>query len=122
MSKIPFYETVASAGTGAWLGEGHEYEFTHFENAPPKADFALKVRGDSMEPMYLDGDIVFVRQKTMVESGQVGIFCLNDEGYLKMLQGNKLVSLNENYNPIIVDESDSFFCMGRVIGKTRIDK
>jgi len=121
LNQIPFYELPVSAGTGAWLGEGHEYEFIQCKEAPTKADFALKVRGDSMEPMYSDGDIVFIKNNVMVESGQIGIFYLNDEGYLKMLQGNKLISLNDEYKPIIIEEWDSFFCAGRVIGKTRLE-
>ena len=115
--KIPFYQTLVSAGTGTWLGEGHEYEIARFSDVPQDADFALKVRGDSMEPMYSDDDIVFVKAEVIVESGQIGVFCLNGEGYLKMLQGNRLVSLNKNYKAIVIDEYDRFFCAGRVVGK-----
>jgi phage repressor protein C with HTH and peptisase S24 domain len=75
-----------------------------------------------MEPMYSDGDIVFVKANVMVESGQVGVFVVNDEGYLKMLQGNKLISLNKDYKPIVIEEWDSFFCSGRVVGKTILDE
>lgn len=121
LTKIPFYDSVVSAGNGAWLADGHEYTYLYLEDVPESADFALRVRGDSMEPMYSDDDIVFVRANTLVESGQIGVFCLNDEGYLKMLQGNKLVSLNENYKPVIMNEWDNYFCAGRVVGKTRIE-
>ena len=121
LTKLPMYDVPVSAGTGAWLGEGHEYEFSYFEDVPPNADFALRVRGDSMTPLYDDDDIVFIKANVMVESGQIGVFIVNGEGYLKMLQGNKLISLNEEYKPIIVEEWDSFFCAGRVIGKTRLD-
>jgi SOS-response transcriptional repressor LexA len=115
--KVMFYPSQVSAGTGAWLSEGREYEIARFPGVSLKADFALKVRGDSMEPMYSDNDIVFIKSQVIVESGQIGVFCLNDEGYLKMLQGNRLVSLNNKYKPIVVDEDDRFFCAGRVIGK-----
>lgn len=118
LTKIPMFSNVVSAGYGTWLGEGYEYEFEYLENVPSGTDFALRVRGDSMEPMYSNGDIVFVKANVIVESGQIGVFCLNDEGYLKMLQGNKLVSLNPKYKPITVNEFDTFYCAGRVIGKT----
>ena len=72
-----------------------------------------------MEPMYSNGDIVFVRVNVIVEPGQVGVFYLNDEGYLKQLQGNRLVSLNKDHKPIIIEEYDSFFICGRVIGKAK---
>ena len=119
LTKIPFYNIPVSAGTGQWLADGHEYEYEDFEDVPNGADFALKVRGDSMEPLYSDGEIVFIQANVLVESGQVGVFCLNDEGYLKQLQGNRLVSLNKAYKPIVIAEHDSFFCAGRVIGKTQ---
>lgn len=60
-----------------------------------------------------------MKQNVMVESGQIGVFVLNGEGYLKMLQGNKLVSLNSDYDPVVIKEWDSFYPVGRVIGKTK---
>jgi len=120
LTKVPLYDVPISAGAGQWLAGGHEYEFAYVEDAPSGADFVLRVRGDSMSPMYCDDDIVFIKTSVIVESGQTGVFCLNGEGYLKMLQGNRLVSLNSAYAPIAVGEFDSFFCAGRVIGKARL--
>ena len=37
--------------------------------------------------------------------------------YMKMLQGNKLVSLNPKYAPIVISEFDEFFVCGRIVGK-----
>lgn len=119
LTQLPLFNTPVSAGTGAWLADGHDYEYEDFADAPNGADFALRVRGDSMEPMYLDGDVVFIRTNIIVEPGQVGVFYLNGEGYLKMWQGNRLVSLNSVYKPIGIEEYDSFFICGRVIGKIK---
>jgi len=119
LTKIPLYTVPVSAGGGQWLNEGCEYDIISLRDIPNNADFSLRVRGDSMTPMYVDDDIIFVRTNIIVESGQIGVFFLNGEGYLKMLQGNKLVSLNENYKPVIINEYDSFFCVGRVIGKIK---
>ena len=119
VSSLPFFYETVSAGNGAWLSEGHEYEFYEFENAPPDADFALRVRGDSMSPNYNDDDIVFVRKGVLVESGQVGVFFLNGEGYMKQLQGNRLVSLNSEYGTVTINEHDSFYTAGRVVGKEK---
>lgn len=117
LTKIPLYTVPVSAGHGEWLNEGCEYDFIYLNNVPSNADFSLKVRGDSMSPLYCDEDIVFVRSNVIVESGQIGVFYLNGEGYLKMLRGNKLISLNDTYSEIIISEFDSFFCVGRVVGK-----
>jgi transcriptional regulator with XRE-family HTH domain len=118
--KLKVFDVPVSAGTGAWLGEGTEYTWADFSDVPREADFALKIRGDSMEPMYSDGNIVFVKQNVIVESGQIGVFYLNGEGFLKMLQGNRLVSLNPEYSPVVINERDDFFCAGRVVGKTQV--
>ncbi|MCL2545743.1 MAG: XRE family transcriptional regulator [Oscillospiraceae bacterium] len=119
VSKLPLYNVPVSAGDGQWLAEGNDYEHYDFEDAPKNADFALKVRGDSMEPMYFNDDIVFVKTCVQVESGQFGVFFLNGEGYLKMLQGNRLISLNDEYEPITIGEYDTFFTCGRIIGKAK---
>lgn len=116
ISNLPFYNEFVSAGSG-WLLEGYEYEFCEFENAPANSDFALRIRGDSMSPNFNDNDIVFVRQGVHIESGQVGVWCINGEGYLKMLQGNKLVSYNSKYEPIVINEFDRVFPAGRVVGR-----
>jgi len=122
LKEIPLYQLPVSAGTGEFLGEGYEYELVHFDNIPAEADFALKVRGDSMEPEFLDGEIVFVKKSVIVLNGQVGIFLLNGEGYLKQLQDDRLVSINEKYEPIIVREYDRFDCAGRVVGKQELTR
>ena len=80
------------------------------------ADFAVKVRGDSLEPLYSKDEVVLVKSEVIIESGQIGVFCLNGVGYLKMLQGNKLVSFNKKYKPIIIEEFDRFVYAGRVVG------
>jgi len=60
-----------------------------------------------MSPNYNDDDdIVFVRKTVLVESGQNGVFCLNGEGFMKQLQGNRLVSLNSGYEPVTINDFD----------------
>jgi SOS-response transcriptional repressor LexA len=116
---FPLFNTPVSAGTGAWLTDTEEFEEKEFnaEDIPYNADFALVVRGDSMEPNYSDGDIVFVKKDVIVEQNQIGIFCLNDNGYIKKLAGNYLFSLNKKYPPIEIGEYDTFYTIGRVVGK-----
>jgi len=114
--KISFYQTEIEKGTGEWLISGHEYDYVRLPYVPVGADFAVKVRGDSLEPLYLNGEIVLVKSEVLVESGQIGVFCVNGVGYLKMLQGNKLVSINKKYKPGVIDEFDRFICAGRVVG------
>ena len=58
-------------------------------------------------------------QRTVVlgiNVGEVGIFVVNGDVYIKELGNKCLISHNEKYNPIRIGESDSGYCCGRVIG------
>ena len=41
--KIPFYHTLVSAGTGLWLGEGHEYEIALFPDVQTANDVGERI-------------------------------------------------------------------------------
>jgi phage repressor protein C with HTH and peptisase S24 domain len=75
-----------------------------------------------MSPNYNDGDIVFVKQNRLIESGEIGVFLHNGEGYLEKLQGTKLVSLNPEYPPMEIRENDSFYMAGKSVGRIETDK
>ena len=81
-----------------------------------QADFVISVGGDSMEPTYHDGDKVFVEKCGAVDVGEVGIFVVNGDVYIKALGNQCLISHNEKYKPIRIGENDSVYCCGRVIG------
>ena len=82
---IPVSELRVSAGTGQFLDEGR-FDMVSFpeDKVPAGTDFGVRVSGDSMEPVYHDGQIVFVQKCERVEPGQVGVFVYDAEGYLKM--------------------------------------
>ena len=65
---------------------------------------------------YHDGDKVFVEKCDTVDVGDVGIFVVNGDVYIKELGNNCLISHNEKYKPIHIGENDSVYCCGRVIG------
>lgn len=118
MVKINWFSTMpASAGTGNNLNNdlAEELYVPESEEAE-RADFVISVSGDSMEPTYHDGDKVFVEKCDSVDIGEVGVFILNGEAYIKELGNKCLISHNEKYKPIQIGESDSVYCCGRVIG------
>ena len=91
------------------------------EQVPENAHYCARVNGNSMEPAYKDGDIVFVeRLDELVREGEIGIFALNGEGYIKRLGDRELISLNPEYDPIPLHEFDDLRCQGRVLGKLGI--
>lgn len=118
MITLPLYDTGASAGTGVFL-DSTDYEMIAIEDdyTTRRANFAVWVSGNSMEPRFSDGDLVLVRTQPTVEIGDIGIFVLNDEGYIKKLGVNKLVSLNPAYDDIEFGEDDEIYCKGKVLRK-----
>ncbi len=119
--KIRCSEYKVSAGTGVPLGDRDQWDFIYVPDTPKarKADFALTIQGNSMEPVYFDGDIVLVKEQAAIDIGQVGIYTIEGEGYIKKYGGDRLISLNAEYDDIIFSEhdEDSIRCVGKVIGK-----
>lgn len=116
---IPFYRTPASAGTGSWLNDDTPVEYTNVPKTEKtlSADFLLEVRGDSMQPKFLDGDRVLVQNSESIYEEEIGVFVLNGESYIKKMGRNELISLNSAYKPIQLHEFDEIRCVGKVLGK-----
>ncbi|HEB2285001.1 TPA: helix-turn-helix domain-containing protein, partial [Staphylococcus aureus] len=92
-----------SAGVGERLHD--ETLFTEVVKGPiPTHDLALKVNGDSMEPMFKDGEIIFVEKTHNIKNGQIGIFIIEEEAYVKkvFVEDDRLtlVSLNKEYDDL----------------------
>ena len=115
---IPFYETPVSAGTGSWLGDDilAEWLTVPRNDMTTSADFALKISGDSMQPKFSNGETVLVKQTSSVFEGEIGVFVLNGESYIKKLGKKELVSLNPAYKPIPLHGFDDVRCVGKVLG------
>lgn len=116
---LPLYDLAVSAGTGQFL-DGESSEPADALDAPERADFALRIAGDSMEPLIADGAVVWVRSCERLDSGKIGIFLLNGQAYCKRLRAGKrgisLVSANRAYAPITPGEGDDFRVLGEVLG------
>ncbi|QDX56927.1 S24 family peptidase [Staphylococcus pseudintermedius] len=108
----------ASAGTGETLIDGVEFT-TQYNGHIPNHDFALQVNGDSMEPMFEDKEIIFIDKTKQINSGQIGIFVIDGEAYLKKVfisdKGIRLVSLNSKYPDLHFDSSYDIKVAGKVI-------
>lgn len=115
---IPFYRTPASAGTGSWLSDETPVEYINVPKIEKTslADFMLEVRGDSMQPMFFDGDRVLVKQSESIYEGEIGVFILNGDSYIKKMGKRELISLNPAYKPIKLTEYDDIRCAGKVLG------
>ncbi|MGF2033129.1 XRE family transcriptional regulator, partial [Staphylococcus aureus] len=107
-----------SAGVGERLHD--ETLFTEMVKGPiPTHDLALKVNGDSMEPMFKDGEIIFVEKTHNIKNGQIGIFIIEEEAYVKkvFVEDDRLtlVSLNKDYDDLHFYRNESVRLIGKVI-------
>lgn len=103
-----------AAGTGTYLDDDSFENILVMKNDMTKrASFYVPVSGDSMEPRFHDGDILIIEQ-TPVKYGEIGIFTLDGNGFVKMRGKSELISLNPDYEPIPMN--DDIICNGKVIG------
>lgn len=85
-----------------------------------KADFCLKVKGDSMIGAGIkDGDIVFIRKQDSVDDGEIAAVLVEDEATLKRVyisdDAVTLISENPKYKPMIFTKKQ---CKNiRILGK-----
>lgn len=73
-----------------------------------------------MEPMFSDSDCVLVRIQPDVEPGEIGIFIVDNEGYIKKKGSHELISVNPEYDNIPISEYTECRCFGKVLGKAEI--
>lgn len=114
---VPFYGRVASAGTGQFVFDDIPPEMIEIENCMDNmhVDFAIGVNGNSMEPTYSDGDTLLVKKQDSINFGEIGIFMIDGEAFVKELGNGVLISHNKNYQDRSIDENT--VCLGKVIGK-----
>ncbi|KRM09185.1 cI-like repressor, phage associated protein [Paucilactobacillus suebicus DSM 5007 = KCTC 3549] len=122
--NVEHTETVygaVSAGTGQYL-DHEQPEQVVVRGPAPEHDFAVKVVGNSMEPTFNDGQIVYVNRlvdENDVRNNQFVIAEVNGEAFIKKLSFNddyvRLISLNPNYDDIIIHDYDDFLIRGIVV-------
>ncbi|MDR3149992.1 MAG: helix-turn-helix domain-containing protein [Oscillospiraceae bacterium] len=96
---IPLYLTAAAAGLAAPI-EGDDFEMIELPpNIPRRAQFAVRISGDSMEPQFEDGQTVYcVKDGVSLSDGDIGIFCVDGAYYCKQYRSDGesmyLISIN----------------------------
>lgn len=112
-----YMQKIAAAGNGFYFDDipTETIEAPYVEGA----DFIIGVSGDSMEPTYSDGDLVYVEKRQILNTGDIGIFMINNECFIKEVAEDGLRSHNPKYKTI--PGSDSIQCIGKVLGKVDMD-
>jgi len=115
----PVESTKAAAGVGCPFSDipTSEYCFIRQNSLSRSADTLVVVSGDSMEPVYSDGDIVYVKLACTAHEGS-DVICRTADGVvIKRLGRDGLYSVNSDRPFPQKYEDDDVRIMGRVIGK-----
>lgn len=118
---VPVIGEVA-AGQPILAEETHDM----YVDGPEKADYALRVAGDSMKPTFLDGDLVYIKATPEVPNGTIAVVLIDDSATLKhVYRAEKtltLISDNPKYTPMVIDltEHEYVRILGVVVGFTRM--
>ncbi|MBQ1229567.1 MAG: helix-turn-helix domain-containing protein [Clostridia bacterium] len=118
--QILLYDMPVSAGVGIYLDAdaATSIQIPNTEKTH-EADYALRIRGNSMEPKFHNEDILLVESTDAVEVGELGIFLLDGEAFFKVYGGDCLRSLNPEYGPIPLKDYTDVQCKGRVITRLK---
>lgn len=112
-----YYDHPASAGTGQYL---NDVRVERIElPVDIDADFVIPIKGDSMEPDYQDGDLVFIQTSVDLNDGVIGVFNYNGDAYIKQLVIDEdqayLHSLNPAYKDMPITPETDFRIIGEVV-------
>lgn len=133
----PVSYLAAFAGTCNILDDGG-FDMVAVPATPvtEEADFGIRVSGNSMEPVYFNGQIVWIKKCDTLNGGEEGIFICDGEGFLKVYDEQTpdgdvaemftdssgvihpqpvLVSYNKEYEPRVITPDKSFRIVGRVL-------
>lgn len=122
-------ETAAACGFNYGFGyDDTDRETIEVDEQPPRYDIATKVSGDSMQPDYQDGDILYLVDKGLTTyNGDLAVIAYGDRSYFKKIYTEngrlRLVSLNDKYEDIILDfppAEDTHIKIFAVVGMYRV--
>lgn len=108
-----FYHPM-SAGTGEQAGEEQPENLRLIKEPPRGTSYVAPINGDSMEPTYHSGDRLFIHACEEIEPGQIGVFFMDGQQWVKELGDGVLISHNPNYPPRPMTED--IRCQGLVLG------
>lgn len=109
-----------------WSGETVSIPAEYLKGRSRDEFFVLSVHGDSMYPLYMNGDkVLILKQSTLNRSGEIGaVLYEGDNATLKKVEyvegedWMKLIPINPQYPPKTIEGSDLEQC--RILGIPRL--
>lgn len=120
--QIPVLGNVAAGIPITAIENVIDYEEISEEMARSGEIFALKIKGDSMEPEIKNGDVVIVRSQEDANSGDIVIALVNGDDatckrLVKYTNGIRLMPVNPMYEPMYYANDEIETKPVRIIGK-----
>ena len=112
--SVTEYEDPMSAGTGQPAGYGYGTNLLLIKEPPRGTSYVAPIAGNSMEPTYHNGDRLFIQACYEINVGEIGIFFMDGQQWVKELGEGVLLSHNPKYEPRPMTED--IRCQGRVLG------
>ena len=110
----PGFSSPMSAGTGQQAVEEYPENYRLTKEPPRGTSYIAPVSGSSMEPTYHDGEKLFIHSCTEIRRGQIGVFFMDGQQWVKELGDGVLISHNSGYDPRPM--TDDVRCQGLVLG------
>ena len=120
--RIPILGTIACGDPILAEQNIEGYAYESLDSLPKGNIFALRAKGDSMEPTIPSGSIVLIREQSDVESGEIAAVLVNGdtEATLKRVkrlgQITMLMPDNTKYDPIPVTKEKTARVIGKAVG------
>ncbi len=116
---LPLYNLEDANNTGQFL-DSTDYEKVEVGlDVPVAANYGVRVVGDSMEPDFHDGQIIWIHQQPELANGELGIFLYEGHAYFRRLRdrvgGIRLQTLSPGYPDVVVSNPEHFRVLGKVL-------
>lgn len=115
---IDFISTAAAAGDGYSFSDIpiEDFRFVFSNDRNEQANGMIRVKGDSMLPVYHDGDFVYVQYTDSANPGE-DVLCSSVAGvHIKRLGESGVYSLNRDYPFTLTSPEDRVRIIGKVLG------
>ena len=98
---IPIVKQKAAAGLGIQTNDYREcideYRFFDKTQIPSETEFGIIIEGDSMEPIFKNGQVVFVKKLDDCDHNDYGIFCITEDEITRIVFKRKILLKDGTY-------------------------